>query len=114
MTATNEEIERRKEIALQAIKAAFGTEEDEYSATLFVSHHLEKVEDSYWTKHLQEPSPAPARVLDLLILQSHWGDEDDDDRIDTFDFTLPDDATNYVISVCFDEDGNVEDISMES
>jgi hypothetical protein len=113
MTATNEEIERRKEIALQAIKAALGTEEDEYGATLFVSHHLEEVEDSYWTKHLQEPSPAPARVLDLLILKSHWGDEDDD-GIDTFDFTLPGNATNYVVSVRFDDDGQVEEIAMES
>ena len=53
------------------------------------------------------------QVLDILVLQSHWG-EDDDDGIDTFDFTLPDEVTNYVLSVEFDENGNVFGVSMES
>lgn len=47
------------------------------------------------------------------MLRSHWGDEDDD-GIDTFDFTLPEDITDYVISVRFDEEGQVEEITMES
>ena len=34
--------------------------------------------------------------------------------MDTFDFTLPDEVTNYVICVRYDDDGEVEDISMES
>jgi len=102
-------IEKRKGIALAAIKAAFGTEDDEFGATLFVSHHLEEVEESYWIQHFQTPSPDPVRILDILVLQSHWGDEDED-GIDTFDFTLPGDATNYIISVRFDEDGHVEEI----
>lgn len=52
-------------------------------------------------------------MLDILVLRSHWG-EDDKDGIDTFDISLPDDVTNYVISVGFDEDGNVAEITMES
>ena len=49
------------------------------------------------------------------MLRSHWGDEEEDeDGIDTFDFTLPEDVTDYVISVHFDEEGAVDDISMES
>jgi hypothetical protein len=50
------------------------------------------------------------------VLRSHWGDDDDGDEegIDTFDFTLPDEVTDYVISVRFDEDGEVESVSMES
>ncbi len=47
------------------------------------------------------------------MLRSHWGDEDDD-GIDTFDFTLPEDVTDSVISVRFDEKGQVEEITMES
>ena len=31
-----------------------------------------------------------------------------------FPQSIPDDVTNYVLAVSFDEDGNVEDISMES
>jgi hypothetical protein len=34
--------------------------------------------------------------------------------METFDFTLPDGVTNYIISVKFDEAGEVSEISMES
>jgi len=114
MPAENDEIQRRQAAALSAIKAAYGTEDDEEDATLFVSHHLEELDASYWEKHLGEASPEPVRVLDLLVLRSHWGyDGDDDDGIDIFDFTLPDGVTDYVISVAFDEDGEVESVLME-
>jgi hypothetical protein len=52
-------------------------------------------------------------VLDILEFQSHWSGEDDD-GIETFDFTLPEDITNYVISVHLNESGQVEEITMES
>lgn len=50
-------------------------------------------------------------MLDLLGLRSHWGGEDE---IDIFDFTLPDQVTDYVLSVRFDEAGQVAEIDMES
>jgi hypothetical protein len=112
MTAPREEIARREKSARDAIKRALGTKADEFGATLFVSHHLEEIEDSYWEKHLGTANPEPSRVLDLLELRSCWGDEED--GIDTFDFTLPESITNYVISVRFDEMGRVEEITMES
>jgi Protein of unknown function (DUF2004) len=112
VAANSEETQRREKAALAAIKQAFGTDQDEYGATLFVSHHLDEVEESYWQKHLGTAKPEPRRVLELLELRSHWGE--DDRGIDTFDFTLPDNATNYVISVRFDDKGQVEEITMES
>lgn len=112
MSASRDEIERRQKAALAAIKRAFGAKEDECGATLFVSHHLNEIEDSYWQKHLGTANPAPSRVLEILELRSHWGEEED--GIDTFDFTLPGGVTDYVISVRFDETGSVEDITMES
>jgi hypothetical protein len=114
MLITPYEIQRREKAALAAIKKAFGTEEDEFGATLFVSHHLDEIDGIYWQKHLGTAQPDPSRVLDLLELRSHWGEEDDDEGIGTFDFTLPAGITNYVISVRFDGDGQVEEISMES
>lgn len=68
---------------------------------------------SYWEEYLRTASPEPIRVLDIFTLRSHWGDKDDD-GIDTFDFTLPGEVTDYVISVNFDQNGSVEDIIMES
>ncbi len=113
MSLDNSEIKRREEAALAEINRVFGTEVDEYGATLFVSHHLEEIDASYWQKHLNTSRPEPRQVIDILQLRSHWGDEDDD-GIDIFDFTLPDYVVNYVISVRFDEWGRVVDISMES
>ena len=113
MTANVNEIAKREKAGIAAIKRTFGTADGEYGATLFASHHLDELEASYWQKHLGTDQPEPARVLDILRLRSHWGDEHGE-GIEVFDFTLPDDVTDYVISVRFDEAGEVEEISMES
>jgi hypothetical protein len=41
----------------------------------------------------------------------HLGGEED---IEYFDFTLPDEVTDYVISVHFDSSGSIDGITMES
>ena len=110
MPANPVEIKRREAAALAAIKSAFGTD-DEYGATLFVSHHLEELDPGYWKKHLSTETPEPHLILNLLVLRSHWGGNDE---IETFDFTLPDQVTDYVISVRFDDSGDVSEIAMES
>jgi hypothetical protein len=110
---SKDEALRREITARAAIKQSFGTGEDESGADLFASHHLEELEGEYWQKHLGTSRPEPIRILDILELRSHWGD-DDDNGLDVFDFTLPDDVTDNVISVRFDETGEVEEISMES
>lgn len=113
MGEKTEEINRRQPLALEAIRRTFDTDEGEFGATLFVTHHLEELPGDYWQLHLGSASPEPSKVLDLLQLRGHWGD-DDEDGIDVFDFTLPGDVTNYVLSVRFDESGEIEEISMES
>lgn len=76
-----EKIKKRELVAQRAISKAFGTEEDEYGATLFVSHHLEEIEKEYWKKHFGTGTVEPEKVLGLLVLKSHWGGDDD---LDTF------------------------------
>jgi hypothetical protein len=107
------EIARRTAVALAAIKRAMDSDGGESSVALFVSHHLEEIEESFWREHAGTPRPSAERVLDLLVLRKHWREEDED-GIDTFDFSLPDYATDYVLAVRFGDDGEVEDISMES
>ena len=111
MSKSNKEIARRTTAALAAIKQSL--DEEDSAAALFASHHVEELDAAYWKKYAGTTKPSAKQVVDLLELRSHWGDEDED-GIDTFDFTLPGDVTNYVVSVCFDEDGKVEDVSMES
>lgn len=94
--------------ALEGIKKSSGTEQGEYGIDEFVSHHLEELPKSYWEKHLGTSKPSNEQVIDLLVLRSKWEDEE------VYDFTLPDDVTDYVVSVSFDEDGEIDDIVMES
>ena len=118
MTANADEIGRRRNVAMDAIRRVHGTRSDEHGATLFVSHHLNELGDEYWLKHCGVSRPTATQILDVLVFKKHWGcddnDEIDDQSIDTFDFTLPDDVTNYVICVEFDDNGDVDDVSMES
>lgn len=111
MARKSEEIARREGVALVAIRAALGTEEDEYGATLFISHHLKDVDAKYWRAHLGIDKPTPAQVFGILRFHRCWGGAE---GLAVFDFTLPDDVTQYVISVRFNSAGEVESISMES
>jgi hypothetical protein len=94
--------------ALEGIKKSSGTEQGEYGIDEFVSHHLEELPPSYWEQHLGTSKPSQEQVIDLLVLRSKWEDEE------VYDFTLPEKVTDYVVSVSFDEDGEIDDIVMES
>jgi len=107
----DKEVERRTAAALTAIKRTMDEGGGEFSVVLFASHHLEELDAAFWKKHTGTPHPSPKVVLDLLELRSHWGGEH---GIDAFDFSLPGGVTDYVISVRFGENGELEDVSMES
>ncbi len=111
MLAHPDEIKKREAAARAGIKRAFDTADDQFGATLFVSHHLEELNASYWERLFSTETPNPHLILDSLVLRSHWAG---DDKIETFDFALPEDVTDYVISVSFGEAGKVSGIAMES
>jgi hypothetical protein len=107
---TSTESAKRQALALEAINQAFGTVAGEDGVNLFIEHHLEELPAAYWKEHLNTETPDPKAVLGLLELRSAWGDDD----LEYFDFTLPGDVTDYVVSVKFDDEGKVSEISMES
>jgi len=80
----------------------------EYGVDLFVSHHIEELPSTYWQKHVGADIPTNEQVIGLLALC--FKDED----LKNYDFTLPGDVTNYVLSVSFDESGEIAGIEMES
>ena len=63
MPASLREIKRREAAARKAIMKAFSTADDEFGATLFVSHHLKEVPSSYWKKYLSTETPEPFASL---------------------------------------------------
>ncbi|EPE5851656.1 DUF2004 domain-containing protein [Vibrio vulnificus] len=99
-------MDKKVELALEAIKASRGTESGEYGIDLFVSHHLDELHAAVWLEILGKENPNFDDILSALVVAYV---EDD-----VCDFTLPNDVTNYLISVSFDENGQVVDISMES
>ncbi len=107
-----DEAKKREEIARNAIKKAYGTEDGECSVTLFVEHHLEELNVAYWEKLLGSTNPQPENVLDSLELQPFW--DEDIEELNSLDFTLPEEVTDYLICVRFSDQGIVEDIVMES
>jgi Protein of unknown function (DUF2004) len=111
MASSEVEIRRREAAARAEFNRAIGTTDGEFGVTLFVSHHLNELDPSYWKTHLSTETPDPRRVLGLLVLKSHWGG---DDESDGFDFTLPGEITDYVLSVTFDESGAITGMTMES
>lgn len=111
MTKPADELARRESAARQAIKTDFDMENEDSAAAMFVAFHLEELEGGYWQQHMGTARPDPSAVPDILVLREHWGEEDE---MEFFDFTLPGDVSNYVISVHFDAKGKVDDISMES
>ena len=110
MKGKSEEISRREQAARAHIDAIYGTPVDEFGATMFVSHHLNELDDSYWMKHTGTSKPDPKQVLRILELSV----DEEEEEIDILDFTLPGRVTNYVISVEFDDSGNIGGVSMES
>ena len=107
---TSTEFDRRQAAALAAIAAASGTEAGAGSVDLFIEHHVEELPPPYWQKHLGTTAPTAGAVIGLLVLRSSWGRDD----LEHFDFTLPGDVTDYVVTVRFDEHGAVSDVDMES
>ncbi|QDU83512.1 hypothetical protein Pla163_06110 [Planctomycetes bacterium Pla163] len=107
-----DETARRERIARDAILSSLGQESGEYGATLFATHHLAELDEAYWQEHAQAGSPEPRRVLEILELKSSADDEEE--GLDQLDFGLPGGVSDYVLCVSFDEEGEVDDISMES
>ena len=102
-----------KEIAARAaVKSLIGKPEGEDSITLFVEHHLAELEADYFSNTYGTAMPEAIQIADSLVLVDSWSSEDDG-HIDVFDFSLPDNVTNYLLSVRFSGD-KVEEVSMES
>ena len=117
MPADSAAISKREGAARAHLDAIYGTPEDELGATLFVAHHLGELDASYWMKHTGTSEPDPRQVLRMLELRIDPEEEEldeEEERLDILDFTLPDGVTNYVICVEFDDTGNIVRVALES
>ena len=93
----------KSQIALARINAIFGTDEGEHGPDLLVSHLPEEIGEDYWKNLPGMAEPSPEQILDALVQEAAW-DSEGDGVVDASDFSLPNDATDYLISVRFTED----------
>ena len=105
--------ENREQLARNAMCEALTNQQAEDSVELFIQHHLEEVDATYWQKHFGTNKPKTEQELNYLVLNKQ-GEGDELENYDVLDFTLPEDITDYVISISFNHQGQVVDISMES
>lgn len=101
-----------EQAAREAILECYGTEDGEFGPTLFVTHHLEELNSKDWKDSLGKPSPDAQDILKSLVLLEAWDSEDDGEN-DTYDFSLPGQVTDYMLSVRF-QNGEIVSIEMES
>lgn len=96
--------------ARKAINENYGTDEGEYGSNLYVSHHLEELDSTYWKEYFGSENPEPFEILNGLVVKPLEKEED----LESIDFTLPGEITNYVLTVYLDQKFQVEEIAMES
>ena len=88
-------------VARAALSARYGDEDGD--VVLYIEHHAAELglpNDDSW--------------LATLVLRSINVHPDNTSRMAVFDYTLPNDVTQYVLAVGFDDEGNVVSVDMES
>ncbi len=106
------DLKEKEAAARKEIEVRYDKPEGEFGPTLFVSHHLEEVETEYWVDVYGTEMPEPSQILGELVLKHAWSSADDG-VIDVLDFSLPNDITDYVLSVRF-IGSEIASIDMES
>lgn len=107
-------IESRIEKAFEAVADDLELDEDTGTARFYLQHHLnefsdEELQSVFGTEDVTEES-----FLDNLLVTRIGLYPEDHDSWSTIDIKLPDEFTNYLMSVTFNTDGELTGIAMES
>lgn len=107
---------RFDEIARDAFKAEF-TEKPEGTVGIYLSHHAEELGEKDLLKifGIEDPDDLDIHhLLDALQLKRIGLYPGADGYVAVFDYTIDEEATDYILAVEFDGEGEVCGISMDS
>ncbi|MBK6907474.1 MAG: DUF2004 domain-containing protein [Rhodocyclaceae bacterium] len=102
--------------ARSAIRTDFA-DDSEGSSSLYLIHHVDELSDEEREKYFgskDAESLGVDQLLKALYLKRIGLYPDSDDYAAVFDYTVDEDATDYILAVEFDESGEVFGISMDS
>jgi hypothetical protein len=107
---------RFDEVAREALRAEF-TEKPEGTVSTYLSHHAEELGEKELLRIFSTVDPDELTIdhlLDAMYLKRIGLYPDSDDYVAVFDFTIDEEATDYLLAVEFDADGDVFGVSMDS
>lgn len=112
----NAEVKRREALARAAFQDPnLDQKENHHGLSYYIDHCLRDVEDEaeFWINLIGKAIPEPADIIDQLVLKSVWSTDENDKKMNRFDFWIAD-YTDYVVCVSFNDAGEIESIDMES
>ena len=109
-----EGIGAKAKVAFQAISDDFDLGEESETARFYLQHHLDQFSDDEKNVLFGGPDVDQEKFLDCLVLKRIGIYPEDEESYAIFDIQFPEDYTNYLMAVTFDEDGGLTGISMES
>jgi hypothetical protein len=107
---------RFDEIAREALRQEHH-ERPEGTVETYLSHHAEELGEKDLARIFGVDDPDDLTIghlIDALQLKRIGLYPESDDYVAVFDFTIDEEATDYVLAVEFDPDGEVFGISMDS
>ncbi len=93
------------------------SEKPEGTVGIYLSHHAEELSEKELLKIFGIDDPDDLTIdhlLDALQLKRIGLYPGDESFVAVFDYTIDEEATDYLLSVTFDKDGEVAGLSMES
>lgn len=103
-----------KTSALDFLLKDFEEGDNPEGTKLFMDHHLEELEEDDIVSVFGSTDIDIHLFLSKLVLRRIGFYPDDEYEFAIFDITLPNELTNYILTVYFDQSGKVSYVSMES
>jgi len=100
--------------AFSAIAADYDLEEESETARFYLQHHIDEFTKDELSDIFGEEEINKESFMNSLILQRVGIYPEDDESFVIFDIQFPDEFTNYLMAVTFDDANELSCISMES
>ncbi len=100
--------------AFEAISKDYDLDEESETARFYLQHHLDELSKEELSDIFGEDEISKESFMNSLILQRVGLYPEDEESTVIFDIQFPDEFTNYLMAVTFDDSNELSYISMDS